>query len=66
LYLNAKYLIGVKINGNKSSINCGLSKELLYSSVNILDAAIIECTPVSADFAEGLETNILIDPLKLG
>jgi hypothetical protein len=44
LCLNQKYLIGVTIKDSESSRTCGLSKALLYSSVNIDEAQIKLCT----------------------
>jgi hypothetical protein len=66
LCLNQKYLAGVKIQGKPSSNPCGLSNELLYSSVNIAEAQTIVCIPSFASWIFLLATSILIEVLKSG
>ena len=64
--LNQKYLNGVNIKGKASSNTWGLSRELLYSSVNIEAAATIAWTHCSG-FVWFFElTKTLIDVLKVG
>ena len=66
MYLKAKYLSGVIIKWSASSITCGLSSALLYSSVNIDEAATIAWTQFWASSEDWLATITLIEDLKDG